>query len=110
MTASPLLRVEISGRLVGQQDRADRRRRAQRDGDALLLAARELARDSASTRCAMPTRSERRRARAVLRSRGVMPRYVSGSSTFSYTVRIADQVEALEDEADLAVADARPLG
>jgi hypothetical protein len=34
---------------------------------------------------------------------------VSGSSTFSNTFQVANQVEALEDEPDLAVAHPRPL-
>ena len=38
-----------------------------------------------------------------------MPRYVSGSSTFSIHSEVADQVEALEDEPDFAVANARAI-
>ena len=38
-----------------------------------------------------------------------MPRYVSGQLDVLVDVQIANQVEALEDEADLAVAHPRPL-
>ena len=79
---------------------------ARSHGHALLLAARKLARDSAATRCAMPTRSsDSHHAHLALRCG-----HHSAVRKRQFDVlihgQIADQIEALEDEADLAVADA----
>ena len=71
----PVLRVEVAGRLVGEDDGRPRDERA-RDRDALLLAARELGRAGACSRSASPTlpirarrtssgRASRRRSRAA---------------------------------------------
>ena len=66
-----VLRVEVPGGLVGQQDRRVAPEGA-RHGHALLLAARELA-GKCLARCAMPTRASASFTRS-LRSAPVMPR------------------------------------
>ena len=77
-------RVEVARGLVGEEQRRVGHQRA-RDGDALLLAARELVRRvveavaEADRRRAPPSRGAAARARST-------PRYCSGSSTFSSAV------------------------
>src|SRR5262245_35865301 len=100
-------RVQVSGRLVREQDQRVAGERAGH-GDALLLAARELARQvlravrhaHALERLADPAPPLHRR-HAAVRERQL--------DVLVYR-QVADQVEALEDEPDLAVADPRPLG
>ena len=87
--------VEVAGGLVGEDDRrlADQRAGA---GDALLLAARHLARLVAEPRrrpTASTTWSNHARS-------GLRPARLSGSRMFSSAVRVGHQVEGLEDEAD----------
>ena len=99
-------RIQVSGRLVRQQDQRIAAQRA-RHRDALLLTARELRRivlhavrhaDALQRLLHAPLALRRRH--AAIRQR-----------QFHVLVHreIADQVERLEDKADLAVADARPL-
>ncbi len=98
------LRVEIAGRLVGEQQL---RAAGQRAGDrhALLLAARQLGRIVAHAR---------RKADALQRLADALPalggRHLAVAQRHVdvvVDVEIGNQVEGLEDEADLAVADAR---
>ena len=95
------LRVEVAGRFVREQDArpADDR---PGDGDALLLAAREL-RGKVVDACAQPD--------AVERFLGPLPplrvRHPAIEQRNLHVVEhaeVADQVEHLEDEADLLVA------
>ena len=81
MISRLFLRVEVAGRLVGQQDRGVVDQRA-RDRDALLLAARELARVVVPRGRRARARAAPRRARSAL-SCGRRPRRSSGSTTFS---------------------------
>ena len=79
------------------------------DGDALLLAAGELRRVVvAAGRPGRRARAAPSRALLASRSETASAVYVSGIITFSRARGARQQVEALEDEADLAVADARP--
>ena len=102
-------RIEVSGRLVGEQDGG---RTGQRAGHshALLLTAGELRRIVLA--CGAPcSRARAIPARGVLRSAWVMPGAV-GQRQLNILVdrQVADQVEALKDKPDLLVADARTLG
>ena len=100
------LGIEVPGRLVGQQDdrlAGDR----PRDGDALLLPARQLA---GQVFRAM------RHADAFERFGDALPPLVRAHPAIGQRQlhvlehrEIADQVEALEDEPDFAIADARAL-
>ena len=97
------LRVEIAGRLVGEQDGRVVDERAC-DGDALLLAAGELAREVVLAalqpeeveRLERPVGAVRRPARVEERQGDVLE-----------GARPREQVEALEDEPDAAAPDAR---
>ena len=101
-----VLRVEVSRRLVGEEDQR-LARYGPRDGDALLLAARELrgimldAVRHAHTleRLLHPLAPLGRRHPAV------------GERQLDVLVdgEVTDQVEGLEDESDLAVPDARAV-
>ena len=62
-TSSRGSRVEVPGRLVGEEDRRVGDQRA-RDRHALLLAAGELRRDGVASRPSRPTAADRARARA----------------------------------------------
>ena len=76
------------------------------DGDALLLAAGELRREVVHARAqADPLERGLRQLAPLARLASV--RYSSGISTLSATLRSRDQVEGLEDEAELAVAQPR---
>ncbi len=77
-------RVEVAGRLVGEEERRIGHERAS-DGDALLLTAGELARRVMHAVGERHRRREPLRARAPLAQRRT-PRYCSGSSTFSSAV------------------------
>ena len=99
-------RVEVAGRLV-RQDEPRVARQDARDGDALLLAARELRGQVAQAR---GEADERQRALDPLLAVGrgqaaVAQRHVDVVEH----VEVGDQVEALEDEPDLLVPDARHL-
>jgi hypothetical protein len=102
-----VLGVEVTGRLVGEDDRgvADQRTG---DGHALLLTAGELAREVIEAMLHLD-----------LRQHGLgLGLHVRGDEALAIGQReadvledgqLADQVEGLEDEADLAVADAGAL-
>ena len=101
-----VVRVEVAGGLVGEQDRGIADERA-RHRDALLLAARELA-----GQVLRAVRHADALERLVTRfSRSAGRHAAVGERQLDVLVHgeIADQVEALEDEPDLAVADARAL-
>jgi hypothetical protein len=100
-------RVEVAGRLVGQQDE-----RLAGDGarhrDALLLTARELAGEVLG-----PVRHADALERgfdALLALGGLHAAIGERQLDVLEDGEVANQVEALEDEPDLAVAHARPLG
>src|SRR3954454_24964266 len=102
-----VLRVEVAGRLVGEEDRRLARERA-RTRDALLLAAGELRgivlhpvqhADALQRRLDAPLPLRRRELAKRQRQVDVLR-----------DGEIADEVERLEDEADLAIADARAVG
>ena len=80
-TWSAVARVELAGRLVGEEDLGPVRERGA-ERDALLLAARELGRVARSRLSARPTRSSSSSARRR-RSRGAVPRRPSCSATSS---------------------------
>ena len=102
-----VLRVEVSGRLVGEQDGGLPGHRAG-DGDALLLAARELA-GQVPGAVRHPDAFERRF--DPLPALGRLHAAVGERQLDVLEDRqVANQVEALEDEPDLAVARARALG
>ena len=100
------LRIEIARRLVGEQNDRLARDRA-RHGDALLLSARELARQMFR-----PMRHAHafERLGDALAALG-RPHAAIGERQLDVLEHgeIADQIEALEDEPDLAIADARAL-
>ena len=102
-----VLRVEVSGRLVREQDR----RRAgdgAGDRDALLLTARELA---GQVLGAMRHADLLERRHDALLALGRLHAAIGERQLDVLVhVEVADQIEALEDEPDLAVAHARPLG
>ena len=102
-----VLRVEVSGRLVRQQDR-----RGAGDGagdrDALLLTAREL-RGQVLGAVRHADLLERRH-HALLALGRLHAAIGERQLDVLVDVQVADQVEALEDEPDLAVAHARALG
>ena len=96
--------VEVAGRLVGEEQRRAPDERA-RDRDALLLAARELARQVALA-VAEPDLAERGARALALLGRGDAPVDERQLDVLE-RARPRDQVEALEDEPDLAVAERR---
>ena len=95
------LAVEVPGRLIGEEDAGAANDRAG-DRDALLLAARELGREVTGSRDERPTRSSAASAAAGARDAP------SADKQRQLDVvdhrEIAQQVELLKDEADLAVA------
>ena len=100
------LRVEVAGRLVGEQDDRLARDRA-RHGDALLLTARELAGQVfRAVRHAHALEGVRDALAALGR-----PHPAIGQRQLDVLEhrQIADQVEALEDEPDFPIADTRAL-
>ena len=100
------LRIEVAGRLVGEQDDRLAGDRA-RHGDALLLTARELA---GQVLGAMRHADALERRRDPLLALGGAHAAIGERQLDVLEHReIADQVEALKDESDLAVADARAL-
>ena len=94
--------VEISGRLVGQQQRRVVGERP-RDRHALLLAARELGRIVMAAFGQADLVEQRRRARAALRHAGDLHRH---EDVLERGQR-RQQVEELEDEADAQAAQPR---
>ena len=99
-------RVEVAGGLVGD-DEIGIGDDGARDGDALLLAARERARRVVAVRSSSPTT---RSAVSARRVRSSLSRWVSssGSATLSRADEHRNQVEELEDQADVPRAPARP--
>ena len=95
------LGVEVSGRLVGEDNRGAGRERA-RDGDPLALTGGELGGPVARAVRGGPTRS--RCASAAAR---VSP---AANRTLSAAVEVGHEVEELEDEADLRAAQGGALG
>ena len=95
--------VEIAGRLVGDQDgRMGRERASERD--ALLLAAGKLRPDNATGDRPSPTAVSSRLARP---NASRAPASSSGTATFSSAVMVGIEMEGLEDDADMAAAEAR---
>ena len=99
-------RVEVAGRLVREQDERLAGDGA-RDGDALLLTAGELARQV--LRAMRHADALERRLDALLALGRLHAAVGERQLDVLEHGEIADQVEALEDEPDLAVADARAL-
>ena len=107
MTSIGRARVEVARRLVGEQSAGSRDERA-RDRDALLLAAGELARLVVEA-VAEPDALERgggQRARVALPAAAVVEQR---QLDVLQRARARQQVEALEDEAELLVADVGEL-
>ena len=101
------LAIEVAGRLVAEQQRRVGDDRA-RDADALLLAAGELPRDSASSRSARPTTDSATcdaLAPLGLRQLGQQQRQLDVSRRGQHR----QQVVELEDEADVARPPPRQL-
>ncbi len=100
-------RVEVARRLVGEHQRRVRHDRPG-ERDALLLAARQLVREVAAA-VGQPDRVER-----LDRPLSPLPRLNARVEQRQLDVRerrrARDQVEGLEDEADLAAADAGQVG
>ena len=99
-------RIEVAGRFVRQEDGRLARERA-RDRDALLLAAGELARQMfRAMRHADALERFVHECFALARAHAAI-----GQRQFDVLVngQVADEVEALENETDLAIADARAL-
>ena len=101
------LLVEVAGRLVGEQHVGLLHERP-RDRDALLLAARELARHVTGAIAEADGRERVERPPPSLVRAGT-PSGASAVSTFSCARERRDQVEALEHEADLLRTDAAEL-
>ena len=107
MISCEVSRVEIAGRLVGEQQarRVDQRAR---DGDALLLAAGELARRVA---LAIAEADEFQRSARPLAARRAADRprcrVKEGKLDILDGARPGEEIEALEDEAKALAADAR---
>ena len=101
-------RVEVAGRLVGEDERAGRQQ-APGDGDALPLALATAGRGSARAcrRCRSP-RPAPRRGRAVRRVSGVAGFSRAGCRMLSRTLEIVEEREVLEHEADAADAEGAP--
>ena len=100
------LRIEVAGRLVGEQDDRLAGDRA-RHGDALLLTAGQLARQVfRAVRHAHALEGVGHTLAAFGR-----PHPAVGERQLDVLEhrQVANQVEALEDESDLAIADPRPL-
>src|SRR5262249_43415014 len=99
-------RVEVSGGLVGEEDERRARDRA-RDRDTLLLTAREL-----RGKVFHPVRHAdllERLVHALLALVGGHAAVRQRKLHVFVDRQVADEFEALEDESDLPVADARPL-
>src|SRR5205085_3084971 len=98
--------VEVSGRLVREQDQRLTGHSAS-DGDALLLTARQLTRQMLR---AMRHADALKRIGYALLAFGARQAAISERQfDVLIDVQVADQIEALKDEADLAVAYARAL-
>src|ERR1700730_8201845 len=103
---STIARIEVASRLVGQQNRRPAGKRT-RDCDALLLAARELAWQMfCPMRHAHALQSFGHKRFPVTRAHAAI-----GEWQFDIlkNAEIADQIETLKNETDLAIADAGTL-
>src|SRR6266481_1454278 len=101
-----IARVKVSSRLVRQQNRRPARKRT-RDCDTLLLAARELTRQMfCSMRHAHSLQSFGDKHFAIT---GAHAAIRQRQFNILKNAEIADQIETLENETDLAVANARTL-
>ena len=98
------LRVEGGGRLV-EQDQLGLHRQHAGDGDALLLPAREPLRDSPRPCGARPTLASIARASSAASARDEPLHPARRQGDVAERRQVREQVEALEDEADLG-----PLG
>ena len=96
------VRVEIAGRLVGQQHRRIERQRA-RDGHALPLAAGKLVGQMLHPLPQLHQVQQFARAFVDLLARPA-PFKCSGSATFSTQVRLGSRLKNWKDEADLVAA------
>ena len=103
------VRIEVAGRLVGEQ-KLRLIDQGAGDGDALLLAAGELRGVMIQSAGQAEERSSNLRARSrpsrPLRCEFV---YASGIATLSSALLSREQVEVLKNEAELAIADVGPL-
>ena len=102
-----VLRVEVAGGLVGEQDRGLAHEGAGHR-HALLLTARELARQV--LRAMGHAHPLEGLVHPLLALGGLHAAVGEGQLDVLVDREVADEVEALEDEPDLAVADAGPLG
>src|SRR3712207_4287010 len=98
--------IEVTGRLVGEEDGRMTSERT-RHGDALLLTTGELAREMfrAMTHADALERFEHVLFALARRHAAIGQRQLDVFED----AQVTDEVEALEDEADLAIADARAL-
>ena len=99
-------RVEVAGRLVGEQDRRIDRQRA-RDRDALALAARQLVGQVLQAVAELDERQQLARALVDLSARPAAQ--VQRQADVLEARQRRQQVEELEDEADLVAPHARQL-
>src|ERR1051325_7443282 len=99
-------RVEVAGRLV-REDQLRRRGQHARDGHALLLPARELRRQVVQARGQAD--HVHRFLDAVLALERGEPAVAQRDVDVVEDVEVGDEVEALEDEADVLIADPRHL-
>ena len=100
------VRVEIAGRLVGEQDRRIDRQRA-RDRDALALAAGQLLRQVLQAVAELHQSQQLARALVDLLARPAAQ--VQRQADVLEARQRRQQVEELKDEADLVAPDARQL-
>ncbi len=103
----PVLRVEIPGRLVGEEDRGFSRDRAGHR-DALLLATRQLAGEMLDSMRHLYLLEGRGHAGLALR--GPHPAVGQRQLDVLVDAQVANQVETLKDEPDLAIPRAGALG
>ena len=100
------LRVEVAGRLVAQEQLRRAVQRA-RDGHALLLPAGERARGRPGLVADADALERRHRARVVVGVGAAAVAEIGGQLHVLAGAQVVEEVERLEDEADLAVAKAR---
>jgi hypothetical protein len=100
------LRIQVAGRFVREQDGRPAGNRA-RDGDELLVAARQ--RTGALLRSRCQSDSRQRLVNPRLPRRAVDAAHRQRILDVLVHRQVGDQVEALKDEADVEIADPRPL-
>jgi hypothetical protein len=98
--------IQVGGGFIGQ-DELRMGHKGPRDGDALFLAARKLI-GSFFCWSSMPTASRSPRIRSLRVEAGTSCTITRGYSTFSYR-KDRDQVEALEDKADMFASKPGPV-